>query len=285
MDRLIANGYARKVDPREKRERIWYLPHFGVQNSNKPGKVRLVFDAAARTNGVSLNDLLDTGPDLLESLVGVLLRFRQYAYAVKSDIKDMYLRINVIERDRGAQRFLYRGADREREPDECEVLTLMFGSTSSPCSAIYVKNKNATRFARVKPRAAKNVKTRFYMDDYLDSAKSIAEMKELVRDVSLINAEANFFMHDWASNEPEIIREVRDAAVLDSKKNANLCNKEERVLGLYWDQITDNFSFNVGLNKVRVELLNGMVKPTKREVFSTAMSVYDPLGILAPVTM
>ena len=90
MDRFISNGYARKVNEEKEQNRVWYLPHFGVTNPNKPGKVRIVFDAAARTAGISLKDLLDTGPDLLESLIGMLLRFRQYLYAAKGDIKDMF---------------------------------------------------------------------------------------------------------------------------------------------------------------------------------------------------
>jgi hypothetical protein len=55
----------------------WYLPHFGVYHPQKPEKIRVVFDSAAETNGISLNKLLPSGPDLTNSLSGVLLRFRQ----------------------------------------------------------------------------------------------------------------------------------------------------------------------------------------------------------------
>ncbi|XP_054015870.1 uncharacterized protein LOC128896528, partial [Hylaeus anthracinus] len=149
MRRLIENGYARKVDKKSKGMRSWYLPHFGVQSVNKPGKVRLVFDAAAKTAGVSLNDQLDSGPDLLRSLAGVLLRFRQHAIAFKGYIQDMFLRVKMRENDRNAQTFLCRGSDRSGKPDEYQMTCLVFGAKSSPCSAMFVKNKNAETFTEL----------------------------------------------------------------------------------------------------------------------------------------
>ena len=105
MERFIDNEYAKKVDDEMTRERIWYLPHFGVTNPNKRNKVRIVFDAAAKSDGISLNDQLDSGPDLLQSLPGIILCFRLYAVAVKADIKNMYLRVKMREHDRGARGF------------------------------------------------------------------------------------------------------------------------------------------------------------------------------------
>ena len=75
----VQEGHARKVTEAElskPNNRRWFLPHHAFTNPNKPGKVRVVFDAAARFKGTSLNDKLLTGPDLLRALPGVLLRFR-----------------------------------------------------------------------------------------------------------------------------------------------------------------------------------------------------------------
>ena len=79
VDTYNAKGYTRKVSPTEfaakEPKNTWYLPHHAVTNPNKAGKIRVVFDAAASHKGTSLNDQLVTGPDLLNSLVGVIMRF------------------------------------------------------------------------------------------------------------------------------------------------------------------------------------------------------------------
>lgn len=79
---------------------------------NKPGKIRLVFDIAAKTSGVSLNDQLETGPNLLKSLPRVLIWFRRFVI----DISDMFLRFQIREIDRSTQRFLWRDKDRKQTP-------------------------------------------------------------------------------------------------------------------------------------------------------------------------
>ena len=55
----IAKGYASEVTTIDTTSnRIWYLPHHPVSNPNKPGKVRVVFDCAAKYEGNSLNSQL-----------------------------------------------------------------------------------------------------------------------------------------------------------------------------------------------------------------------------------
>jgi hypothetical protein len=79
MDVYFEKGYARVMQPEEaalSSPKTWYLPHHGVENVNKPGKVCVVFDAAASFRGTSLNQELLQGPDQCNSLIGVLLKFR-----------------------------------------------------------------------------------------------------------------------------------------------------------------------------------------------------------------
>lgn len=236
MQRLIEKGYARKVDDDESRSKRWFVSHFGVFNINKPNKIRIVFDLAEETNGESLNDQLEQGPDLLPPMPGVMMRFRLYAVAVKADIADMYMRVGVIKEDRKAQSFLWRGRDRKGKPETYEMTCLLFGAKPSQCSAIYVKDKNAELFAKTKPEAVKTIKRDCYADDILTSQKTVKEAAKLVRDIIEINARANFAMHGWSSNEDQAIASVEEGARGKSSTNMKLCDRGgERVLGLFWD--------------------------------------------------
>ena len=85
---------AHKVESRSERE--WYLPHHPFVNPNKPGKVRRVRNGAAKFHGASLNKSLQTGPDLLQNLIYVLLRFRQHPFGVSADIEGMFLQVGVL---------------------------------------------------------------------------------------------------------------------------------------------------------------------------------------------
>ena len=141
-----SKGYARKLTPAETAvpsSKRWFLPHHPVQNPNKPGKVRMVMDAAAKKNGVSLNDNLLIGPDLLNSLTGVLMRFREQRVAIAVDIEAMFHQCLVIEEDQPALSFLWRELDINRAPDVYQMRVLIFGAASSPSTANYVLRKTA----------------------------------------------------------------------------------------------------------------------------------------------
>ncbi|XP_077974761.1 uncharacterized protein LOC144430627 [Styela clava] len=83
MAEFIQKVWARKIPDTEFEApigKVWYLPHQPVTTEQKPGKVRLVFDAGARYMSTSLNDQLLQGPDMANGLLSVLLRFRMYKY-------------------------------------------------------------------------------------------------------------------------------------------------------------------------------------------------------------
>lgn len=107
MASTISEGHAVAVaGPRPKES--WYLPFHAVRNPNKPGKVRVVFNAAARFSGMGLNDVLRKGPDLTTQLLAVLVRFRERPVGVSADIRRMFYQVLVPPSDRSLFRFFWR---------------------------------------------------------------------------------------------------------------------------------------------------------------------------------
>ena len=121
-------GYIAAVTNQDAKN-IWYLPHHPAINKQKPDKIRRVTNAASKYKGVSLNDALLTGPDLLCNLHGLLLRFRQYKVAVTADIEAMFMQVGIREEDQDALRFLWSDNDQERTS---KYQRLIFGATCSP---------------------------------------------------------------------------------------------------------------------------------------------------------
>ena len=74
----VEKRYLRKVPSDEQLpNNVWYLPHFSDVSMDKATtKVRIVFDCAAKCNGISLNDMIHAGTKLLQGLFNVLVRFR-----------------------------------------------------------------------------------------------------------------------------------------------------------------------------------------------------------------
>lgn len=108
-------------------------------------KVRIVFDRAAKCNGISLNDMIHAGPKLQQDLFNVLVRFRRNPVGITCDIKEMYLQIEIEEKDRSNFRLLWRDLDPNREPNVFEFSRVVFGKNSAPMELQFVAQENAQR--------------------------------------------------------------------------------------------------------------------------------------------
>ena len=206
MDDLFKKGYAKRVMDKnqpEKSARIFYLPHFPVSNPNKKD-VRIVFDAAAKVSGMSLNDALLTGPDLNKSLVSVLMKFRENPIAVVGDIKEMFLQVAIREEDRNAQRFLWRGQNFDGPIEHCVMERMLFGAACSPTIAQFIKNKNCHEMESQDARVTRAILDRHYVDDYIDCFHTENEALDVVRKVLETHKRAGFELCKIRSNSQKV---------------------------------------------------------------------------------
>lgn len=221
----------------------WFLPINVVVNPKKPGKVRLVWDAAATVNGVSLNSQLLTGPDLLTPLPSVINRFRERPIGFGGDIREMYHQILIRKADRRAQLFLFRNTP-DQPPSVYVMDVATFGSKCSPSQAQYVKNRNASEFSKQFPEAAVAIEKKHYVDDYFDSVDTVEEAINRAKEVRFIHSKGGFEIRNWVSNSGTFLDELGEAKVSQAVHlNRDKDSGTERVLGIVWDPKDDNFRF------------------------------------------
>ena len=227
----IQKGYAKKLSKEEAckvSERTWYLPHHPVFNKNKPEKFRIVFDAAAEYNGNSLNKALLTGPDLLNSLVGVLLQFRNYRVAFSADIEAMYHQVQVTPDDADALRFLWLDVNSDEKPNTYQMLVHIFGGKDSPSCANYAVRRAASDHgSKFDEAVAECVNRSFYMDDLLKSVETEEEAISIIKQLIELMQIGEFNLTKFQSNRKEVLdclppQNVSQSTIIFDKDGGNI---------------------------------------------------------------
>ncbi len=271
---LIEKGYAVKVDDDDiSNTRKWYLPHHPVINPNKE-KIRIVFDSSAKACGQSLNSMTHQGPDYINKLAGVLIRFRQNNVAVMADIQTMFYQCKVKEEDQDFLRFLWwENGDFNKEPVVYKMTVHIFGGKWSPSVCGYSVMRTVRDFGDDHSECAKNsILNNMYVDDLLSSVEDIETAKILAADVKSLLKKGGFELTKWSSNYQEALSDVpKEQHAHDS--SPAICNYDntQRALGILWSQSNDTMGYNANIE---------MKKVTKRGMLSMLSSIFDPLGWL-----
>lgn len=244
--KLLHAGYVHKLNLREaaRSEGVWYLPHHLVSHNNKS---RLVFDCSFRYSGLSLNDQLLPGPTLGPSLLGVLLRFRQYPVAVSADIKGMFHQVRLLPKDKPFLRFIWRDLQSENPPDVYEWQVLPFGTTSSPCCAIFALQYHAHSAEDRYPGLQQIISQSFYVDNCLTSFPTIPEAKQAINQLHSMLAEEGFDLRQWANSHPAVVAHLPTeghSSVTEQWLMQKHVDPMEPTFGLRWNCATNTLSYH-----------------------------------------
>lgn len=252
-----------------------FLPHHPVlKPESLTTSIRPVFDASCKIGRApSLNDCLFKGPNLIEQIPTILLRFREEAIAVVADIRRAFLQIEVKNDDRQFLRFLWWKSSEEVQVYEHN--RVVFGVTCSPFLLGAVIKHHLNNTGKENKPVAEKLEKSFYIDNCVTSVDNIHELEHFISRSTEIMAEAKMELRMWEFGP---IKE-EDKSVLNRKE---LINKDLTttipVLGLEWDRESDCLKIS---HKFDSEINN----PSKRQILSITQGIFDPIGFLAPVLL
>lgn len=275
MQEFLSKGYMSLVNNDNIYEGYYIPVHCISKQDSTSFKLRPVFDGSCKTtSGISLNDILHTGPKLYNDLIFILLSFRLFQVALMTDIKKMYLQILVQQDDRKFQKILFRSSP--TEPLQSYTLnTVTFGLTPSPYLALKCVQELTKQEAQKFPLACERVRTDSYMDDVCSSVPSEESAVQLQQELIGLFKSGGFELSKWASNSKAVLCNVPN-----ENKIQNCIEWDNdvslKVLGLKWNPVNDVFVFQVNVTERLC---------TKRNVLKLTASIFDVLGLLTPVTL
>lgn len=275
--KLLSEGYAERVPPGgASGDRVWYLPHQAVVTDKKPGKLRVVFDCAAKYKGESLNDKCFQGPNLTNRLLDVLLRFRQDPYVVVGDVQAMYYQVVIPPEQRDVLRFLWYEGDRVVH---YRMTRHVFGGVWCSSSSSFALLKTVEDNPGYPDIVVNTIREAFYVDDCLRSLPEKKLVPEVLNGTRELLAKGGFNITKFIVNDSEVQSLIPES---EQAKECFLMKSESvnsKALGINWSVTDDMFYFDVNLAEFVSLLL------TKRKMLSLVSSLYDPLGLVGPMVV
>ena len=186
---------------------IHYLPHHPVIREDKlTTKVRVVYDASAKTSAPSLNECLYAGPKFDQHILDILLRFRLHKTALAADIVKAFLIVSVTAGYRDVLRILWVNDIGKELP---EVLMLrftlvVFGASSSLFLLNATIRHHVEKYKDSDPAFAETFTRSIYVDDATFGANDDNSALDLYKRAKKILGDGGFNLSKFVSNSQEL---------------------------------------------------------------------------------
>ena len=281
----LEEGIIERVPEGPPNEKEFYLPHKAVVREDaETTKVRIVFDASAKENdqSLSLNDVIEIGPSLQNNLWKVLLRNRMCPVTLTGDMKKAFFQVRIREEDRDALRFHWLTSIESDEIEAFRFTRAIFGMGESPflLNGTILEHLITSRSLYPELTAyIDEIDESLYVDDVVTGDTRVDEVKKLKEVAIKVFKDAKLELHKWHSN----VKELEDPAqsqlhadVSYAKQEFGTKNMENKILGVPWDKEKDTFGVNT--------CIPGQ-EHSKRGMLKFLASIYDPLGLISPITL
>ena len=263
--------------------REFYIPHKPVvRESAESTKLRVVYDASARDreNAPSLNECLNPGPPLQNQLWNVLIRARFHPVLITGDLKQAFLQVRIHQQDRDALRFHWFKDLQSKTIEVLRFTRALFGLAPSPFLLGGVIQHHLENYRTVYPEIVAEIEKSLYVDDLISGGENETNAGKLKSKATEIFASATFTLHKWHSNVRELESPDKakpEAVETYAKQQLGIPKGEAAsILGLPWKKEED---------KIGVNFPSDPAEPTKRGILGKVARIYDPLGLVAPMTL
>ena len=186
IDRKILTEITDKDDSEYDDQRFYVSTHEVYKEGSSSTPIRLVVNPSLKYKGISLNDILMKGPNALNDLFGIQLRFRKHYFAVVADLRKYYQSVQTTEREKHLRRIVWRDMKTSEKVKVYGPETVMFGDRPAAAITSVAIRQTAEIYKHVDELSAQMLQTDLYVDDLtsgVDEKESIERVKQKVPEI------------------------------------------------------------------------------------------------------
>ena len=240
MQNLKSNGYIEKANKFSDSGREWYLPYFITSQDKK----RIVYDGKSEYQGVCVNDVIMSGPNLLNPLVHVLARFCKGKHALMADITKCFFQIKLPEEQRDLCRILWFEDDdvHRGKLTQFRFCVHPWGIKSSPYIAcLAIKKMVDQNPSKASNLTLRTVSENMYVDDFLFSVDSFDDARLIANESIELFRSRGFEFVKWSANRESmnVLTGIDSKLLAPSIREVNLESESvttpsTKTLGCIW---------------------------------------------------
>ena len=282
-----------KQDIEEWKGPVNYISHHGVEKPSVTTPLRIVTNSSLKNGSTSLNGCMIAGPNFLNSMMDIGLRFRCHETGMVFDLTKAYNSLLTGPIEKNLRRFVWRRSPDE-EWEDWAFDCVAFGDLPAANFLEIGRNLTADFGKDIDPIASKKIKKDSYVDDNV-SGGSAAEVKRM-QGVRLPDGTYSGTMRQILDLGNLKIKVILATGETDEDFKHLIGNK---VLGYCWDATSDNmgvtFSIYLCNKKRKVWSKPGFTADTLHLLESTPLhmriclaitnGIFDFMGIACPFTI